>query len=58
MGSNNLLTPQQAAKLLNWSVWTVYRWCNKKWLPSVRLPNGQLRIRKADVESILTKGKV
>ena len=50
---DGLLTPKEAAKLLEVSRCTVYRWLKRKWLIGIRLPNGTVRIPRASIDVVL-----
>lgn len=47
-----LLTPQQVASYLGWSVATVYTQANKRKLPFVKVGRS-LRFRRSDIEALL-----
>lgn len=49
-----LLTSPQAATLLQVTEETVRRWAEERKIRHIRLPSGQLRFRRQDVEEILT----
>lgn len=44
----DLLTPAEAAAMLNTSPGTVRRWCKLGWIPAFKI-GGRLRISRADV---------
>lgn len=49
-----LLTPNEASKMLNVSTKTLWRWAVKKhYIEYKRLPSGHLRYPKADIERII-----
>lgn len=48
-----LLTASDVARLLNTSADTVRRWARDKQLPSVVLPSGGLRFRRADIDALI-----
>jgi excisionase family DNA binding protein len=50
----DVLTTTQAAALLNVDRATIARWVRLGQLPAIRLPSGHWRIRRADVERLLT----
>lgn len=51
-----LLTPAQAAELLNVHVNTVRRWSNKGILETYRIgPRGDRRLRRRDIDNLLLK---
>lgn len=52
--SGNLLTTTQAAEMLGVSRDTVARWIRLGQLPAVRLPSGQYRVKREDVERVLS----
>lgn len=49
----DVLTRGEAAWVLNVHPSTVARWAATGFLPSFRIPSGQRRYRKADVEDLL-----
>lgn len=51
--SQDLLTTSEVAKMLRVSVATVARWASLGQIPAIRLPSGQLRFRRSDIEKIL-----
>ncbi len=53
--SGSLLTTKEVAALLRVSQATVARWVRLDQLPAIRLPSGQLRIRREDVDRLLPK---
>jgi len=55
--SDELLTTAQVARLLNVSQKTVARWARLGKIKAVRLPSGQLRIRRSDVDRLLFQGE-
>lgn len=48
-GTEDLLTRQEAAALINYSVSTIRRWDRVGILPRLRTPSGRIRYRRADV---------
>ena len=52
--SAELVTVAEASRLLGVHRQTVGNWLNHGVLPFVRLPSGQRRIRRVDVDEILT----
>lgn len=50
----HLLTVAETARLLGVSDYTVRRWAHDGELPYIQLPGGQRRIRRVDVDAILT----
>jgi excisionase family DNA binding protein len=52
-GERNMLTTAEVADLLSVDRHTVTRWIRLGQLRAVRLPSGQFRIRRADVEKLL-----
>lgn len=54
---DELMRTAQVAKLLDVDRTTVTRWVRLGLLPAIRLPGGQLRYRRADVEKLLQQGK-
>jgi excisionase family DNA binding protein len=53
--SEDLLRTEQVAKLLNTSAATVRNWIRLGLIEAVRLPSGQYRIRREDVEKMLRR---
>jgi excisionase family DNA binding protein len=53
--SEDLLRTEQVAKLLNTSPATVRNWIRLGLIEAVRLPSGQYRIRREDVEKMLRR---
>jgi excisionase family DNA binding protein len=51
--SDDLLTTAEAARMLRVSQKTIGRWVRLGQLPAVRLPSGQFRIKRAEVERLL-----
>ena len=51
--TNPLLTTEEAAKMLGISQYSVYRWCKRGWLASIKLPNGTIRIERASLDNAL-----
>lgn len=49
-----LLTTEDAARILACSVFTIRRWVKEGKLKGTRLPGGQLRFRRADLEGVMT----
>lgn len=47
-----MLTTTQVAELLNVDRATVARWIRLGQLPAVRLPSGQYRVRRADLDRL------
>ena len=52
---DELLTTAEAAQMLRVSQKTIARWVRLSQLEAVRLPSGQLRIRREDVEKLLKR---
>jgi len=50
---DELLTTAEAAQMLRVSQKTIARWVRLGQLPGVRLPSGQLRIKRAEVDKLL-----
>lgn len=50
---DELLTTAQAAVELGVCNWTIRSWVSEGKLPARRLPGGQFRIRRSDLEAIL-----
>ncbi len=48
-----LLTPREAAEILNVDPATVRRYVRLRLLPARGLPSGYIRLRRADVEKLL-----
>ena len=48
-----LLTSSDAATLLDVSDETIRRWAEARLIAHIRLPSGQLRFRRADIDLIL-----
>jgi excisionase family DNA binding protein len=57
MTTVDLLTVSEVAELARVSTRTVWRWVERGRLPTVRV-DGTVRFRWADVEQLLTPGKV
>jgi excisionase family DNA binding protein len=53
--SGELLTPTEAAKMLRVSHSTITRYIRLGLLDAVKLPSGQYRIRREDVEKLLRR---
>lgn len=51
--TEGLLTAPQVAKMLSVSAETIRVWAKDGKLPSITLPAGRLRFRRADIEAIL-----
>ncbi len=51
--SVDLLTVKQAAKKLDISKCTLYRWVKRKWIVYVKMPNGTIRIPQTSIDVIL-----
>ena len=51
--STELMTPQEVANLFRVSIRTVAVWAKRGELGSAKLPNGQYRFRREDVERML-----
>lgn len=54
--SDQLLTPQDVAKLLRVHLQTVYRWAADGRLPSVKVGGKAVRFRLADVRQVVQAG--
>lgn len=54
---SELLTAKEAADLLRVSRGTVTRWVRLGQLQAVRLPSGGIRIPRAEIDRILSKGQ-
>jgi excisionase family DNA binding protein len=55
-GPDSLLTPRQAADLLNVHVNTLRHWSNKGILETYRIgPRGDRRLRRQDIDNLLLK---
>lgn len=52
--SEELLLTAAAAAVLGISDETLRRWADEKIIRHVKLPSGQLRFRRADLEEVLT----
>lgn len=52
-GNSDMLTTTDAAKLLNVDRATVARWIRLGQLAAVKLPSGQYRVRRKDLDSLL-----
>ncbi|TMC09413.1 MAG: helix-turn-helix domain-containing protein [Chloroflexi bacterium] len=50
---DDLLTSAEAAQMLRVSQKTIARWVRLGHLAAIRLPSGQLRIRRLDVQKLL-----
>jgi excisionase family DNA binding protein len=48
---------KDAAHFLHVTKPTVIRWADKGMIPSIRLPNGRRRFRKADLEQVIERGR-
>ena len=55
--SDELLTTAQVAELLSVSQKTVARWARLGQIKAVRLPSGQLRIRRSEVDRLLSEDR-
>jgi excisionase family DNA binding protein len=53
--TGSLLTTKEVAALLRVSQATVARWVRLDQLPAIRLPSGQLRIRRQDVDQLMLR---
>lgn len=51
---SGLLTAEEVAEVLRVAPLTIRRWVASGKLAAIKLPGGQIRVRKADVESILS----
>jgi excisionase family DNA binding protein len=54
-GKGNMLTTAEVAELLGVDRHTVSRWIRLGQLRAVRLPSGQFRIRRTDVDKLLAE---
>lgn len=52
--ANDLLTLDEVATELRVSVWTVRQWRRNGVLKAVKLPTGTIRVRRSDMEALLT----
>jgi excisionase family DNA binding protein len=55
MEKQELLTPQEAADFLRWSLPTIYTYAARRKLPTVKLGRS-LRFRRADLERLVKAG--
>ncbi len=55
MQPQELLTPQEAADFLRWSLPTIYTYAARRKLPTVKLGRS-LRFRRADLERLVKAG--
>lgn len=53
-----LLRIQEAAKLLNVSKWTVYRWIEEGRLPATKIGRGSLRVFQTSVTGLIENARV
>jgi excisionase family DNA binding protein len=53
--SDELLTTAEAAQMLRVSQKTIARWIRLDQIPAVKLPSGQYRVRRRDVEKLLAE---
>jgi excisionase family DNA binding protein len=53
--SEELLRTEQVAKLLNTSPATVRNWIRLGLIEAVRLPSGQYRVRREDLDKLLRR---
>ncbi len=51
-----LLTPQEAAALLRWSLPTIYTYASRRKLPTIKLGRS-LRFRRSDLERLVKRGE-
>lgn len=56
--SDQMLRAREACEALGIHRVTMYRWIKAGILPAIRLPGGEFRIRKEDIDLILTHGKL
>jgi len=57
MADDELLSAQQAGRILQVGEETVRRWADEKLIAHIVLPSGQRRFRRSDVEAILAPVK-
>lgn len=52
----NTITPKEAARILNISNSTIYRWIKRGWVNGIVLPNGYIRLSKPMIDELAKKG--
>jgi excisionase family DNA binding protein len=55
--SDELLTTAEAAQMLRVSQKTIARWIRLDQIPAVKLPSGQYRVRRRDVDKLLAENR-
>lgn len=55
MNATDLMTPGEVAAAFRVDPKTVTRWCASGKLPCIRTPGGHRRIRRIDVDALLTQ---
>ncbi len=55
VAQDDLLTVREAAKILNLARVTVRRWIRQDTIKILRLVNGDIRIRRSEVEKLIKK---
>ncbi|WP_082633487.1 helix-turn-helix domain-containing protein [Candidatus Nitrospira inopinata] len=53
-----LLRVQEAARLLNVSKWTIYRWIDEGRLRATKIGGSSLRVFRASVDDLIGKAKI
>lgn len=53
-----LIRVGEAAKVLNVSRWTIYRWVEEGRLESARIGKGSLRIFRASLAALIERGRI
>lgn len=56
--SDEWLTTRRAAELMGVSRDTIARWIRLGQLPAMRLPSGQYRVRRAEIERLMAEGRL
>ena len=57
-GRQELIRPQEAARLLKVSKWTIYRWIKEGRLQATKISKGSLRIFISSVQQLIDEHKV
>ena len=53
-----LLRPDEAARLLNVSWWTIYRWVKEGRLEATKVGRGSLRVFNSSIEQLVQEKRV
>jgi len=53
-----LLRPDEAARLLNVSRWTIYRWVKEGRLEATKVGRGSLRVFNSSIEQLVQEKRV